>query len=320
MSRRPGAKISGAAISNAEARDVLRPREGEPDLPDRAGQPDPARHRPAEHLARQHAHRRRGLRRPVRWRAGAVRRRSSPTRPSAARRAPRPRRNFAYQTSATQVLFLQHIIDALKTGGRCGMVIDEGVLFRTNEDAFVKTKRKLTDECDLWCILSLPGGVFSAPRRRREDQSAVLHQGQADREDLVLRPVRREGREEDTAHAEALRGLRRQARHARRLRRSWTVDLAARTGEGRSRRAARSARPRASKAREADRIKDRLAELKKAKPRDEAAIADAEATIARSSEGGARGDQQGRRYRERRLRSEGGEPPPQVGDRSADAG
>jgi type I restriction enzyme M protein len=30
-----------------------------------------------------------------------------------------------------------------------------------NEDAFVKTKRKLTDECDLWCILSLPGGVFS---------------------------------------------------------------------------------------------------------------------------------------------------------------
>ena len=42
------------------------------------------------------------------------------------------------------------------------MVIDEGVLFRSNEDAFVKTKRKLTDECDLWCILSLPGGVFSA--------------------------------------------------------------------------------------------------------------------------------------------------------------
>jgi type I restriction enzyme M protein len=71
--------------------------------------------------------------------------------------------NFDYRTGATQVLFLQHVIRALRTdGGRCGMVIDEGVLFRTNEDAFVKTKRKLTDECDLWCILSLPGGVFSA--------------------------------------------------------------------------------------------------------------------------------------------------------------
>jgi type I restriction enzyme M protein len=37
-----------------------------------------------------------------------------------------------------------------------------GFLFRTNESAFVETKRKLLDECDLWCILSLPGGVFSA--------------------------------------------------------------------------------------------------------------------------------------------------------------
>lgn len=69
---------------------------------------------------------------------------------------------FAYKTGATQVLFLQHVIDSLKPGGRCGMVLDEGVLFRTNETAFVQTKRKLLDDCDLWCILSLPGGVFTA--------------------------------------------------------------------------------------------------------------------------------------------------------------
>ncbi|MBA7560162.1 hypothetical protein ES708_01783 [subsurface metagenome] len=68
---------------------------------------------------------------------------------------------FAYKTSATQVLFLQHVIDSLKKGGRCGMVIDEGVLFRTNETSFVQTKRKLLDECDLWCIVSLPAGTFS---------------------------------------------------------------------------------------------------------------------------------------------------------------
>jgi type I restriction enzyme M protein len=41
-------------------------------------------------------------------------------------------------------------------------VLDEGLLFRANEDAFVKTKRKLLDDCDLWCIVSLPGGVFTA--------------------------------------------------------------------------------------------------------------------------------------------------------------
>jgi len=70
--------------------------------------------------------------------------------------------NFAYRTGATQVLFLQHVIDALEPGGRCGIVLDEGVLFRTNETAFVQTKRRLLEECDLWSIVSLPGGVFSA--------------------------------------------------------------------------------------------------------------------------------------------------------------
>ena len=67
---------------------------------------------------------------------------------------------FAYKTSATQVLFLQHVIDSLKAGGRCGIVMDEGVLFRTNENAFVQTKRKLLNECNLRCIVSLPPRVF----------------------------------------------------------------------------------------------------------------------------------------------------------------
>jgi type I restriction enzyme M protein len=66
----------------------------------------------------------------------------------------------AYKTRATQVLFLQHVIDSLKTGGRCGIVMDEGTLFRTTENAFVQTKRKLLNECNLWCIVSLPAGVF----------------------------------------------------------------------------------------------------------------------------------------------------------------
>jgi type I restriction enzyme M protein len=70
--------------------------------------------------------------------------------------------NFDYPTSATQVLFLQHVLRSLRDGGRCSIVLDEGLLFRTHEEAFVKTKRKLLDECDLWCIVSLPAGVFTA--------------------------------------------------------------------------------------------------------------------------------------------------------------
>lgn len=70
-------------------------------------------------------------------------------------------KNFAFETSATQVLFVQNILSELAPGGTCAIVLDEGLLFRTNESAFVETKRKLLDECDLWAIVSLPGGVFS---------------------------------------------------------------------------------------------------------------------------------------------------------------
>ena len=70
-------------------------------------------------------------------------------------------KNFAFETSATQVLFVQDILAELAEGGTCGIVLDEGLLFRTNESAFVETKRKLLDECELWAIVSLPGGVFS---------------------------------------------------------------------------------------------------------------------------------------------------------------
>jgi type I restriction enzyme M protein len=70
-------------------------------------------------------------------------------------------RNFAFETSSTQVLFVQDILSELAPEGTCAIVLDEGLLFRTNESAFVETKRKLTDECDLWAIVSLPGGVFS---------------------------------------------------------------------------------------------------------------------------------------------------------------
>jgi len=68
---------------------------------------------------------------------------------------------FAFKTRATQVLFVQYVMQVLEPRGRCGIVLDEGLLYRTNEEAFVKTKRKLLDECDLWCIVSLPGGAFT---------------------------------------------------------------------------------------------------------------------------------------------------------------
>ncbi|WP_148051346.1 HsdM family class I SAM-dependent methyltransferase, partial [Pseudomonas chlororaphis] len=68
---------------------------------------------------------------------------------------------FAFKSGSTQLLFLQHIIESLKPGGRCGMVVDEGLLFRTNEFAFVQTRRMLLETCNVWCIVSLPIGAFA---------------------------------------------------------------------------------------------------------------------------------------------------------------
>ncbi len=81
--------------------------------------------------------------------------------PFGGREGPEAQVRFPYKTGATQVLFLQEVIDSLKPNGRAGIVVDEGLLFRTNENAFVQTKRKLLEECDLWCVVSLPSGVFT---------------------------------------------------------------------------------------------------------------------------------------------------------------
>lgn len=190
--------------------------------------------------------------------------------------------NFDYRTSATQVLFLQHIIRALKTdGGRCGMVIDEGVLFRTNEDAFVKTKRKLTDECDLWCILSLPGGVFSTAGAGVKTNLLFFTKGKStekiwyyDLSDVKVgkkTPLTLKHFEDFAAKLSAREDSDR----------SWTVDLSARKAK-----ASADAQPfkdtARAKSQEADQIKDRLGELKRAKPRDEASVEDAETKVAAS--------------------------------------
>lgn len=69
--------------------------------------------------------------------------------------------NFPYPSRATSITFLQHIMKKVKRGGRVGMVMDDGVLFKTNENAYVQTKKELLEEFNLWAIVSLPTGVFA---------------------------------------------------------------------------------------------------------------------------------------------------------------
>jgi len=184
--------------------------------------------------------------------------------------------NFDYKTSSTQALFLQHVIRSLRDGGRCGIVVDEGLLFRTNEDAFVKTKRKLLDECDLWCVVSLPAGVFTAAGAGVKTNLLFFTKGRPTRKiwyyDLTDVKVRKKTPLTLAHFEEFFRLLPTRADSPL----SWTVDM-----DERKRVAAEEAQPfkeqATAKSQQAAQWDVRLKELKKARPRNEAAIEEAQA-------------------------------------------
>lgn len=64
------------------------------------------------------------------------------------------------QTSETAWLFLVTVLDKLKPGGRCGIVVPNGVLFDTGS-APAAIKKRLLTECDLHTVVRLPEGVFA---------------------------------------------------------------------------------------------------------------------------------------------------------------
>ena len=64
------------------------------------------------------------------------------------------------RTAQTELLFLQYMLNHLKKGGRCGVVVPEGVLFGST-GAHRELRRKLVENNTVEAILSLPGGVFN---------------------------------------------------------------------------------------------------------------------------------------------------------------
>ena len=64
------------------------------------------------------------------------------------------------KTAQTEQLFLQYMLNHLKDGGRCGVVVPEGVLFGST-GAHRELRRKLVENNTVEAVLSLPGGVFN---------------------------------------------------------------------------------------------------------------------------------------------------------------
>jgi type I restriction enzyme M protein len=67
--------------------------------------------------------------------------------------------NFPIKTTATEMLFMQHFMKKLKTGGKASIIIPEWVLFNSN-NAFQEVKKQLLEDFDVHSIISLPAGVF----------------------------------------------------------------------------------------------------------------------------------------------------------------
>ena len=64
------------------------------------------------------------------------------------------------RTGQTELLFLQYMLNHLKDGGRCAVVVPEGVLFGST-NAHRELRRRLIENNTVEAVLSLPGGVFN---------------------------------------------------------------------------------------------------------------------------------------------------------------
>ena len=62
-------------------------------------------------------------------------------------------------TTKSELLFVHLILRALDMGGRCAVIVPDGVLFGSSR-AHVELRRKLVEENRLDGVISMPGGVF----------------------------------------------------------------------------------------------------------------------------------------------------------------
>jgi type I restriction enzyme M protein len=69
------------------------------------------------------------------------------------------RKDLPTDSKKSELLFLGVMMEALSPGGRCAVVVPEGLLFGSTS-AHVELRRKLVEDYDLLAVVSLPPGVF----------------------------------------------------------------------------------------------------------------------------------------------------------------
>lgn len=69
------------------------------------------------------------------------------------------RRDLFINSKKSELLFLALIMQSLVRGGRCAVIVPEGLLFGSTK-AHVALRKKLVEEYELQAVVSLPAGVF----------------------------------------------------------------------------------------------------------------------------------------------------------------
>ena len=71
----------------------------------------------------------------------------------------RPHNKFSIQANRAEVLFVDYIAEHLTINGRAGIIIPEGIIFKSDK-GYKALRKRLVEDLFLWAVVSLPAKVF----------------------------------------------------------------------------------------------------------------------------------------------------------------
>ncbi|MDH5533331.1 MAG: N-6 DNA methylase [Candidatus Pacebacteria bacterium] len=72
----------------------------------------------------------------------------------------KPHSKFSVQTTRAEALFTSYIMDHLNENGKAGVIVPEGIIFKS-DNAYKSLRKMMIDNKYLWAVVSLPAGVFN---------------------------------------------------------------------------------------------------------------------------------------------------------------
>lgn len=69
-----------------------------------------------------------------------------------------PHNKFSVKSSKSEILFVDYIANHLTSQGKAGIIVPDGVVFKQDK-SFESVRRDLIEN-SLWCVISLPSGIF----------------------------------------------------------------------------------------------------------------------------------------------------------------